>query len=72
MFPTDGTWAAGTIHKIGLGITADNIATLYVDGVAVKTATYTTTLDGGAGAFSSGNFGSSYTTLDNLIIRSAR
>lgn len=72
VFPTDGSWAAGTTHRIGLGITEAGAATLYADGVPVKTATFTDLSNGGAGVISNGTAGTNGMAVDNVIIRATR
>lgn len=71
-FPTDGSWAAGTTHRIGLQITTAGAVSVWADGVLRISGTFTDLSNGGAGVMSNGTASTNGIRLDNITIRSAR
>lgn len=69
---TDAQWPLGTTKKLGLGITAAGQAAIYLDGAAVRTATFTALSGGGAGLISNSSIGTGGHAVDNITIRSAK
>lgn len=70
--PTDGSWAAGTTHRVGLEITSAGAVSLWVDGVLRRSGTFTDLSNGGAGVISNGTASTNGIKIDNITIRSAR